>query len=71
MRAHHRPSPGSSADAWRALAEIWRPIDVVAIEYYDDYAKVPVQYRSHVVLPGQPPCELVIYWLRGASRTGV
>jgi hypothetical protein len=50
---------------------IWRPIDVVAIEYYDDYAKVPVQYRSHVVLPGQPPCELVIYWLRGASRTGV
>ncbi len=47
---------------------IWRPIDVVAIEYYDDYSKIPGRYRSYVLTPGSPPCELVIYWLRGAAR---
>ena len=49
---------------------IWRPLDVVAIEYYDEFRKVPERYRSHVVLPGSEPCELVVYWLRGAARSG-
>lgn len=44
---------------------IWRPIDVVAIEYYDRRWKIPARYHAYV----QPPCDqLVIYWLRGATR---
>jgi hypothetical protein len=46
----------------------WRPNDVVAIEYYDEFKKVPSRYRSYVLVPGQQPCELVIYWLRGATK---
>ncbi len=46
----------------------WRPNDVVAIEYYDEFIKVPARFRSYVLVSGQQPCELVIYWLRGASK---
>ena len=47
---------------------LWRPSDVVAIEYYDEYRKIPARYQYFVVRPGEQPCELVIYWLRGAVR---
>jgi hypothetical protein len=46
----------------------WRPNDVVAIEYYDEFYKVPARYRSYVLVAGEQPCELVIYWLRGATK---
>ncbi len=50
--------------------EIWKPNDVVAIEYYEEHSDVPEQYRRwawHPPLGGQP-CGLIIYWLRGARR---
>lgn len=47
---------------------MWRPVDVVAIEYYDEYRKIPARYKSYVLAPGMQSCELVIYWLRGASK---
>lgn len=47
---------------------VWRPIDVVAIEFYDAYAKIPARYRGYVETPGEEGCQLVIYWLRGAAK---
>ena len=50
---------------------LWRPEDVVAIEYYDDHKKVPARYEmlAWTPPPGGQPCGLIIYWLRGAERT--
>lgn len=48
--------------------EFWRPIDVIAIEFYDDYHKVPARYRGFAWPPFSQQCALVIYWLRGATR---
>ncbi len=48
------------------LDMVWRPLDVVAIEYYDDYRKVPARYRYHAFTE-EGVCELIIYWLRGAD----
>jgi hypothetical protein len=48
---------------------LWRPLDVIAIEYYDEYKKIPARYQYYVGRPGEQSCELVIYWLRGASKT--
>lgn len=48
--------------------EYWKPIDVVAIEVYDEYVKVPARYRAYAWPPFQPQCGIIIYWLRGASK---
>jgi hypothetical protein len=43
--------------------------DVVAIEYYDDFKKVPKIYeRLAWPKDAATPCALIIYWLRGATR---
>lgn len=46
----------------------WKPIDVVAIELYDDYEKVPAPYQAYAWPTMGQKCGLVIYWLRGAER---
>ena len=48
----------------------WRVTDVIAVEYYDSYTKIPMGYRTYVETPGQEGCDLIIYWLRGAPLTG-
>jgi hypothetical protein len=47
--------------------ELWRPNDVVALEVYDEYSKVPVRYQRYAWPPFAPQCGLIIYWLRGAD----
>ncbi|WP_291160653.1 carboxypeptidase-like regulatory domain-containing protein [Gemmatimonas sp. UBA7669] len=48
---------------------IWRPQDIVALEVYDVYAKVPERYRGAAWPADSPqPCVLVIYWTRGAAK---
>jgi len=42
-----------------------RPADIVAIEHYDVYEKVPAAYKRLAWPNSQPrPCALVIYWTR-------
>lgn len=48
----------------------WTVKDVIAVEYYDAYAKIPMGYRTFVETPGDEGCDLIIYWLRGAPLTG-
>ena len=51
--------------------ELWKPEDVVAIEYYQEHRDVPPQYQRFAWWPpiGGQPCGLIVYWLRGAERT--
>jgi hypothetical protein len=49
---------------------IWKVKDVIAVEHYDSYAKIPMGYRTFVETPGQEGCDLIIYWLRGAPLVG-
>lgn len=48
--------------------ELWLPNDVVAIEYYDEPAKIPTHYKP-LAWPVLAPesCRLLIYWMRGAA----
>lgn len=49
--------------------EYWKPVDVVAIEYYEEHRNVPAQYQRFAWYPliGGQPCGLIVYWLRGRS----
>lgn len=47
---------------------LWKPNDVVAIEVYDEYVKVPARYRPYAWPPFQPQCGIIVYWLRGAEK---
>lgn len=48
---------------------IWLPKDIVAIEMYDEYRKVPQRYRGLAwPVDSSQPCTLLIYWTRGASK---
>jgi hypothetical protein len=51
--------------------QLWKPEDVVAIEYYEQHRDVPPQYQRYAWHPpvGGQTCGLIIYWLRGAERT--
>lgn len=51
--------------------EFWKPADVVAIELYDDYDKVPLVYRRYAWPFESEKCGIVVYWLRGAARTPI
>ncbi len=42
----------------------WHPDDVVAVEYYDDYRKIPLAFRQHM----DGICDLAVYWLYNARR---
>ncbi len=66
-----------STTGWRCLESGWngrertanlenvRPADIVAIEHYDVYEKVPAAYKRLAWPNSQPrPCALVIYWTR-------
>ena len=68
----------ASMTGWRCLAEGWngrhrtadleniRPSEIVAIEHYDSYEKVPAAYKRLAWPNGQDkPCALVMYWTRG------
>ena len=67
-----------SMTGWRCLTEGWngrhrtaadeniRPDQIVAIEHYDSYEKVPAAYKRLAWPNGQDkPCALVMYWTRG------
>ncbi len=49
---------------------MWTAKDIIAVEYYDEYNKIPMGYRTFVETPGREGCDLIIYWLRGASLIG-
>jgi len=66
-----------STTGWRCLEEGWngrertanlenvRPSDIVAVEHYDVYEKVPAAYKRLAWPTTQEkPCALVIYWTR-------
>jgi hypothetical protein len=66
-----------STTGWRCVTEGWngrhkmaadegvRPQDIVAIEHYDLYEKVPAAYKRLAWPTGQDkPCALVMYWTR-------
>ncbi|MBX7119516.1 MAG: carboxypeptidase-like regulatory domain-containing protein [Gemmatimonadaceae bacterium] len=68
----------ASTTGWRCLMAGWngrektsdlenvRPDQIVAIEHYDTYEKVPAAYKRLAWPNGQDkPCALVIYWTRG------
>ncbi len=75
-----------STTGWRCLEAGWngrertanlenvRPADIVAIEHYDVYEKVPAAYKRLAWPNSQPrPCALVIYWTKDfieKQRTG-
>ena len=75
-----------STTGWRCLESGWngrertanlenvRPADIVAIEHYDVYEKVPAAYKRLAWPNSQPrPCALVIYWTKDfieKQRTG-
>ena len=75
-----------STTGWRCLESGWngrertanlenvRPSDIVAIEHYDVYEKVPAAYKRLAWPNSQPrPCALVIYWTKDfieKQRTG-
>lgn len=68
----------ASTTGWRCLAEGWngrhrtadlenvRPSDIVAVEHYESYEKVPAAYKR-LAWPNQQdkPCALVMYWTKG------
>ncbi|HVH39531.1 MAG TPA: carboxypeptidase-like regulatory domain-containing protein [Gemmatimonadaceae bacterium] len=67
-----------STTGWRCLMEGWNgrhktaadentmPRDIVAIEHYDVYEKVPAAYKRLAWPNGQDkPCALIMYWTRG------
>lgn len=67
-----------STTGWRCLMEGWNgrhrtaadeivtPRDIVAIEHYEVYEKVPAAYKRLAWPNGQDkPCALVMYWTRG------
>jgi hypothetical protein len=67
-----------SVTGWRCLMEGWNgrhrtaadelvtPRDIVAIEHYEVYEKVPAAYKRLAWPNGQDkPCALVMYWTRG------
>lgn len=67
-----------STTGWRCLKEGWNgrqktaadelvvPRDIVAIEHYEVYDKVPAAYKRLAWPNGQDkPCALVMYWTRG------
>jgi hypothetical protein len=68
----------ASMTGWRCLMEGWngrqktaadeniRPEQIVAIEHYDSYEKVPAAYKRLAWPNGQDkPCALVMYWTKG------
>ncbi|MBK7905847.1 MAG: carboxypeptidase regulatory-like domain-containing protein [Gemmatimonadetes bacterium] len=68
----------ASVTGWRCLSEGWngrhrtadleniRPDQIVAIEHYETYDKVPAAYKRLAWPNGQDkPCALVMYWTRG------
>lgn len=68
----------ASMTGWRCLMEGWngrhktaadeniRPDQIVAIEHYDSYEKVPAAYKRLAWPNGQDkPCALVMYWTKG------
>ncbi len=70
-----------STTGWSCLKESWdgrdksaadirmTPKDIVAIEYYELYEKVPAAYKRMAWPQGQTrPCALVIYWTKLADR---
>lgn len=67
-----------STTGWRCLQEGWngrhktaadeniRPDQIVGIEHYESYEKVPAAYKRLAWPNGQDkPCALVMYWTRG------
>ncbi|MDH5234255.1 MAG: carboxypeptidase-like regulatory domain-containing protein [Gemmatimonadota bacterium] len=70
-----------STTGWSCLKESWdgrdksaadaalRPQDIVAIEHYELYEKVPAAYKRIAWPQGQTrPCALIIYWTRMADK---
>ena len=41
----------------------WSAQDVIGIEYYDEWRKIPLDYRQ---IADTGSCELIVYWLRSA-----
>ncbi len=54
---------GRPEDPYRPIAS-WRPDDIVAVEYYDEYRKIPLAFRQHM----DGICDLAVYWLYNARR---
>lgn len=67
-----------STTGWRCLMEGWNgrhktaadeivlPKDIVGVEHYEVYEKVPAAYKRLAWPSGQDkPCALVMYWTRG------
>lgn len=46
--------------------EWWNPEDVVSVEYYDEYRKIPQAFRRF--MDGDGLCDLVVYWLYNARK---
>lgn len=75
---HGRDWAIESTTGWRCLVEGWNgrqktaadevvmPADIVAIEHYEVYEKVPAAYKR-LAWPNSEdkPCALVMYWTRG------
>lgn len=72
-----------STTGWRCLMEGWngrhktaadqaaRPRDIVGVEHYDTYDKVPAAYKRLAWPTGQDkPCALIMYWTRGFIENG-
>jgi hypothetical protein len=70
-----------STTGWSCLKESWDgrdktaadealgPKDIIAIEHYELYEKVPAAYKRIAWPSGQTrPCALVIYWTKHADR---
>lgn len=68
----------ASTTGWRCLMEGWngrhrtaaeeniRPDQIVGVEHYETYEKVPAAYKRLAWPNGQDkPCALVMYWTRG------
>jgi hypothetical protein len=43
---------------------------ILAVEYYDGYNKIPMGYRTFVETPGREGCDLIVYWMRNAALIG-
>jgi hypothetical protein len=41
----------------------WSARDVIAVEYYDDWRKIPLDYRQ---IADTVSCDLIVYWLTNA-----
>lgn len=48
----------------------WEPQDVIGLEYYDTWRKLPLSYRQIVYQnqQGTENCDVIIYWLQNAPR---